>query len=84
MHSLLSRKYHVSLRDLEVSNTHRDMIYDHVKFDYAAPSEFSSWSVSLLYVLVHAVSNFEAIPLATQKRRRQRLTSILIGTEEIQ
>ena len=31
------------------------MLYVHIKWRYRAPSEFSSWSVSLLYVLVHAV-----------------------------
>lgn len=29
-------------------------LYDHIKYEYLTPSEFSSWSVSLLYVLVHA------------------------------
>lgn len=33
----------------------RQMMYDHVKYNYAAPSEFTSWSVSVLYVLVHAI-----------------------------
>lgn len=31
------------------------MVYDHIKYIYDSPSEFSSWSVSLLYVLMHAV-----------------------------
>ena len=31
------------------------MIYDHLKYVYRSPSEFSSWSVSLLFVLQHAL-----------------------------
>jgi hypothetical protein len=30
------------------------LLYDHINYEYRTPSEFSSWSVSLLYVLVHA------------------------------
>lgn len=29
-------------------------LYDHINYEYKTPSEFSSWPVSLLYVLVHA------------------------------
>ena len=31
------------------------MIRSHLKYKYKVPSEFSSWSVSLLWVLIHAV-----------------------------
>ncbi|KAK4898304.1 hypothetical protein LTR49_027841 [Elasticomyces elasticus] len=33
----------------------RLMLQKHLEWDYGYPSEFSSWSVSLLWVLVHAV-----------------------------
>lgn len=32
----------------------KEMVKDHISFYYDKPSELSSWSVSLLYVLVHA------------------------------
>lgn len=48
-------EYHAELAELEASNLHRTMIYDHIHFQDQSPSEFSSWSVSLLYGLVHAV-----------------------------
>lgn len=32
------------------------MVHDHIKFNYESPSQFSSWSVSVvLYVLVHVI-----------------------------
>jgi hypothetical protein len=31
------------------------MIRDHIMYEYKAASEFSSWSVSILFVLVHAI-----------------------------
>ena len=36
------------------------MVYNHLKFHYGAASEFSSWSVSLLWVLVHAVRKLQS------------------------
>ncbi|KAI5366605.1 hypothetical protein Slin15195_G081240 [Septoria linicola] len=46
-------EYHASLDEL--SNDKRGiMIHHHVAYDYYSPSEFSSWSVSLWFILVHA------------------------------
>lgn len=47
-------EYHVDLASVPLP-TARHMIYDHIDWNYKTASEFSSWSVSLLYVLVHAV-----------------------------
>ncbi|KAK3704004.1 hypothetical protein LTR37_014107 [Vermiconidia calcicola] len=47
-------QYHADLDSMDYP-TARHMVRDHINWKYYAPSEFSSWSVSLLYVLVHAV-----------------------------
>ena len=46
-------KYHKDLASISLPDV-RMMIYSHINWSYEAPSESSSWSVSLLYVLVHA------------------------------
>lgn len=47
-------KYHADMASINYPDL-RQMVHDHIKFIYKSPSEFSSWSVSPLYVLVHAV-----------------------------
>ena len=49
-----SPEYHASLSSIPY-NEARMMIRDHLNYEYRSPSEFSSWSISLLWVLVHAV-----------------------------
>lgn len=43
--------YHADLASIPEAHV---MVYDHIKWNYRGISEFSSWSVSLLWVLVHA------------------------------
>lgn len=47
-------EYHSSLAEIELRDL-RHMLKNHVNYENKVASEFSSWSVSLLYVLVHAI-----------------------------
>lgn len=46
--------YHHGIADIEYLQV-RMMIYDHLKYYYRSPSEFCSWSMSLYFVLQHAI-----------------------------
>jgi len=59
---MLNKEYHLDLQDLEHDplfaprfRLARSMLRNHLDWKYEVASEFSSWSVSILYVLVHAV-----------------------------
>lgn len=52
-----SAQYHDSLEQFHQANSTGliDMLYHHLRWKYKVPSEESSWSASLLFVLVHAI-----------------------------
>ena len=54
----MQQVYHDNIASID---SIKNMICDHINYNYYAPSEFSSWSVSLLFVLQHALRKAYAL-----------------------